>query len=272
MGIGTKLKIGVVVALVGLAALVDNTQVSLPPSHITASGFPSYIQDARGLALQPCLGVNPDGSGKADKFCILSDGVNYDLTAPISFPDNFPAEFFYWTADSYLAFSEGGSALMVLALEGAFAGEEAVAGEQSVFARVRFRLDVPETGTYTVAFPFGTRTYVVDALEPGPEIRDTSDIGCFALGTGVLSCDPNVPLGNTNNFGLARLGLLGPFLRAVSPAPPAGYLGNPAVLQTVTGGTNGNTFRVQGPSAASTAETNMFAVSGKIATRHHPYK
>ena len=233
----------------------------------TSHEFPAYYQDTNGVALQPCIGVNGDGTGLADPNCGLLADPQFDPAIPVSFPNNFPAEIFWWTTEADVAFPGGGDALMVLALEGAFGGEAAVQGEQSAFGRIRFIIDVPETGTYTVTYPFGTKTYTVDALEPGPEIKDTSDIGCFGVPdpvTGKSTC--NNP---TTGFNLALTSGIGPFLKwdpAVAPAAPAGYLGNPDVAHTVVGSPTGNNLlRIQGPSSASSGETNLFFVLGKIA-------
>jgi hypothetical protein len=53
------------------------------PSH----GFPDYYQDSTLLGLQPCL----------DFVCDPALGVP-DPNKPVSFPDNFPNEFFYQRA------------------------------------------------------------------------------------------------------------------------------------------------------------------------------
>ena len=55
-------------------------------------------------------------------------------------------------------------------------------------------------------------------------------------------------IGAGQGFDGAMKGRIGTFLKAVSPAPPTGYTGNPNVDQTVTGGVNNqNYFRIEGP-------------------------
>ncbi len=55
-------------------------------------------------------------------------------------------------------------------------------------------------------------------------------------------------IGAGQAFGGALKSRIGTFLKAVAPAPPAGYIGDPNVEQTVTGGVNGqNFFRIEGP-------------------------
>ena len=99
-----------------------------------------------------------------------------------------------------------------MALECAFTTGDAVPGEQITFARIRIRIDTPVAGTYTVFYPYGTKTFAgVPAGLRG--INDTFDIGIGAPGdfTGALG------------------GQIGPFLRQVTGAPP-GYLGDGATL------------------------------------------
>ena len=92
-------------------------------------GFPKYYQDSNGLALQVCL----------DFVCNPALPVpNPNL--PISFPDNFPVEVFYFRAISTIT---AGSvrALLNDQLEGSFAnGNVAIPGDQIVFSRVRVRI------------------------------------------------------------------------------------------------------------------------------------
>jgi len=102
--------------------------------------FPEYYQDSNGLALQVCL----------DFVCNPALPVpNPNL--PISFPDNFPVEVFYFRAISTIT---AGSvrALLNDQLEGSFAnGNVAIPGDQIVFSRVRVRIfGASPGGTYTV--------------------------------------------------------------------------------------------------------------------------
>ena len=74
-----------------------------------------------------------------------------DPTQPLSYPDNFPDESFWWSGEAAFDTPSGASALLVLAQEAAFGGTGEVAvGEQVSFARLRIRLDDVEPGeTYT---------------------------------------------------------------------------------------------------------------------------
>lgn len=261
-----------------MAAMVPGGAVGpVVPSGL-GKGFPAWYMDQNGLALD--LMEAADSMG-------ISDPVN--PANSFSQELGFNAEGFWWATDAAIT-NTSIDALMVLAVEAAFAGEAAVDGEQSAFGRVKFVIDVPAAGTYTVTHPYGTETFVVDAVVPGPEIRSVADIGCFAT-AGVTSCDPNSPPGNLNNFSIALQSGVGPFLTwdtfNLNPAltdpllvnsamPGKRYVGNPSVEHTIKGSPVGqNFFRIEGPAGADlnpaltgiqdVIETNLFTVAGRVA-------
>ena len=82
---------------------------------------------------------------------------------PISIPDNFPVEVFYFRAISTIT---AGSvrALLNDQLEGSFAnGNVAIPGDQIVFSRVRVRIfGASPGGTYTVTHPYGVEVLQAD--------------------------------------------------------------------------------------------------------------
>jgi hypothetical protein len=245
-----------------------------------ANGFPLWYQDFNGLRLDLCLEPG---------FCLL-EAPNPAL--PISFPDNFGPEAFWWSAEAATADAAVGvdSALLVLALEATAADEvnliDAVEGFQVGFARIRIRIDVSELGTYTVTHPFGTATYEVTALlAPGAnEINETQDIGNFldpgrlgdfslALADGPgLPEVPGDPVPNISETGAS----IGPFLRPsatpggaplppiVSPVTGALFIANPLVATNLTGAlpAGGNFFRIQGP--GGTVQTDLFSMTGMV--------
>ena len=180
-----------------------------------------------------------------------------DPTKPLSYPDNFPDESFFWSGEASMATGSGASALLVLAQEAAFGGAGSVSpGQQITFARLRIRLDDATPGeTYTVTTPYGVDTVTADNRG---RARMTEDIGCLAA-----PCD----------FSQALDGRVGPFLRwdpNVGPAAPAGYVGNPLVEHRVVGSPHGtNFFRVEGPGiggdGVDVAETDLFTVQGRLA-------
>ena len=215
------------------------------------TGYPTTFTDTAGVTLEHCL----DQSG----FCLEPPP---NPNAPASTPGNIGEESFWWTAEADLDLPSGGTGLLVLALEGAFANDEVVAGDQVVFGRVRLRAeDLTPNRSYTFTHPFGSQTLTSDAEG---QIRLTEDIGCFDT-----PCAPNPP--DPGNFRRALNSNIGPFLKwdpAVNPQAPAGYLGNPNVPHAITGSPTGNNlFRMARTGAGSdTATTNLFAVSGKLST------
>src|SRR5262249_54722261 len=93
-----------------------------------ANGFPLYYLDSNNLGLAPCL----------DFVCDPAPPVPTP-TLPISFPDNFPDEFFYERAIANMTGPNGETFLLNLALEGSFLNGVPVNGAQMVFTRLRVR-------------------------------------------------------------------------------------------------------------------------------------
>ncbi len=232
-----------------------------------ANGFPLWYKDTNNVKLELCLDPN-------DSNCIMGDVP--DPTKPVSFPDNFPDEAFWSAAETSIDYGSG-TAQLVTAVEAAFAGGPAKAGDQVSFGRIRLRASgLVDNAEYTLTHPFG-----VDRLtaEPGAfkGINMTEDIGALTP-DGVF----DQTLGSRP----------GPFLKwdpAVAPAAPAGYLGDVTQEHAVVGSPyNTNFFRVEGPRGSFTGstqlcqdpglgndpvalddciQTNTFFVQGKLATR-----
>jgi len=205
-------------------------------------GFPQYYQDSTGLALQPCL----------DLVCDPALPVP-DPTLPVSFPNNFPDEFFYSRVINTMTVGTM-KVIYVAALEGSFANGVVVAGDQVVFARLRFRiLGATPNATYTFTHPYGVDVVQADGVG---FVNSTTDVGIVPIGL--------LPTA----FQLAIGGRVGPFMTAVTPPPPAGLVGNPAADQTVTGSAcNQNFVRVEGPGfPVGGQQNNLFStIIGKIA-------
>jgi PKD repeat protein len=216
------------------------------------NGFPEWYEDNNGLQLDLCL---------TDPVLCLLEGGAVTLSSPgAPFPGNyggtFPDEAFWNVCEASIPTNNGGSALLVIALEAAFANEVPIAGDQVAFARVRIRVDNLIAGSnYTVTTPVGIFNFV--AANSGIRgINFTDDVGIDTPGvfTGALG------------------GAIGPFLMWDSDLPILDgqgreYIGNPTIDHTITGGQNGiNLFRVQGPSVGgpgvNSIETNLFAVLG----------
>jgi hypothetical protein len=228
--------------------------------------FPAWYQDRTGLTLEFC---DPRNQAEVDGgWCLLLPG---DVTIPEVFPTNFFDEHFYFAADATINTATGGKALLVLALESAFAVGPAIPGDQIVFARIRVRLNnAPVSGNYRFIHPYGEENITATA---GERIFFTDDAG--------INCAPGT-------FDCALGSRLGPFLLP-SDAPggpelpavagPAGlYIADPGRLGPVTGGLPGqNVFRIEGPPGSNLGgpgidfvETFDFALMGRIFTQAIP--
>jgi hypothetical protein len=194
--------------------------------------------------------------------CTLTNGLCI-VIPPIDPVLGVADESFYWLAEITpgATFDGGSTGQCRYALEAAFVGGPPLNGDQSVFGRVRTRLDITIPGTYTVTHPFGTATYTIAAgdIGPGFEINDTSDV------PGLL------PLNFTGVLGAA----VGPMLYWDSGIPvldPAGvagsnfYLGDALTEHTIFGSPTGNNFFRVERNGVKVFETNTFVVSGKVFT------
>src|SRR5437867_1062300 len=224
-----------------------------------ANGYPKWYQDGHGLRLEPCLDNNAN-----DPCGLVAAGALPNPAAPVVFPTHFPDEFFYMRATARIAGIGGGAfrADLILAVEGAFGGPTGTVadgnGAQTTFSRYRFKVPgglVPGA-TYTVTAPFGTRSFIAAATGP---VIFTSQQGCAAVPP---ACDFTLALATPE---------VGPFLTwdPAASAPPAGYIGQPAIPHAIIGSPLGtNVFRVSGPNVGgagvNVVETNLFTVTGKI--------
>lgn len=248
--------VGLAFAAPGVASAAGAVSSTVDPS----TGFPSWYQDSAGNRVAPCLDPN-------DANCVLPAAADFDPNLPVSFPTNFPDEFFYASADSANVPTPGcagtapGRALVTLDLEGAFVNGPAVAGEQITFGRIRVRVTsglCPDT-TYQFRHPFGTETFTTDAAGAVVPNIGTQDIGCVSV-VPPARCD--FSLANASRImGNAQNG----FLRWDTGAP-AGYLGDGATPHAITGGTVGNDFAILDSAGNDLGmTTNQFTVSGKLA-------
>jgi hypothetical protein len=222
------------------------------------NGFPNWYQDSSGLALDACL---PNTQQLADGTCLVTPDQLSSPGSPILFPGNFPDEFFYWNANSNMPVN-GGKAVLVMTLEGAFLNGGVAAGDQMVFARLRILFDVPVPGgTYTVTTPFGVEVF--PDVTPGKRaVFFTNDVGLTA-----------------GEFTGALKGRITTFLRAAStrggdPLPPVNisgdtFIADPAATTALTGSPFGtNVFRIEGPNiggqGVDVVETDQFTLMGKV--------
>jgi len=216
------------------------------------NGFPLWYRDGQARQLDLCL------SNTA--LCLLDAPVtltNPGAAFPANYGGTFPDEAFWWAAEAEMPTNNNGEALLVLAVEAAFANDVVAAGDQVSFARIRIRVDNLLRGrTYNVTTPFGEFSFVAQNVGQRG-INFTRDIG---LAPG--------------NFSGALNGGIGPFLRWDSGLPILDaqgreYIGDPNILHTVTGSPTGqNLFRIQGPSVGgpgvNSISTNLFSVMGQV--------
>lgn len=211
-------------------------------------GFPAWYRDSNGLRLEACVTLD-------DPLCsTLPDEVPHP-ELPVSYPDNFPGEFFYQLAGTALTLTNGVQATVGLDVEGAWANEEVVDGDQMVFGRVRIRFAAPAGQRFRITHPYG----IDDLTATDRGISMTEDIGT-----------------TPGAFGQVLNGRVGPFLKwdpAVAPAAPAGYVGNPGVDHKVVGSPyNTNFVRIEQLNPATGAVigqvgfTDLFSVQGRYAT------
>jgi hypothetical protein len=137
----------------GLVAMA----VTIPPANAGGlvevgpisgeNGFPVWYKDSGGVRLEACL-------DDADPFCGFLAGDVPDPTKPISFPDNFPEEFFYQRADNVQDVRGGaGRTTTVMAVAGAFSNQ-VQDGDQITFSRIRFFYSgLPPNQTYRITHP-----------------------------------------------------------------------------------------------------------------------
>ena len=240
-----------VAAALAATALAAPSQAAITVSPVKDpnNGFPFSYTDANGVALTLCM----DGSGN----CFVAVPAPNPL-APL--PDSFTpdGEAFYFDADATMP--NAGTGVVRFAQEASFvnANGDIVAGDQGVFNRVRFRFQTLEPGaTYLVSHPWGTNEVTADG---GGIVNETTDIGCV----------PGTP--PPCNFASSTAGAVNQWVSAVSPAPPAGYVGSFARLQTITPGPSGLNFikleKLDGPGGLPVAlvgQTGEFNISGKLA-------
>jgi hypothetical protein len=249
--------LGAVLVAVGMLPAAGHAQqISTQTSFLTQvgpvntdDGFPTYYQDSTGLRLAHCF----DGSA-------LCGGVESPLpdpNSPVSFPGNYPFESFYFLAQATVNLANGGRGKFVATLEASFNSADPQAGAQMTFSRIRFVVDAPTAGTYTITHPYGKDTF--DVAAPGPHsIFETGDVG---IASGVF----------TGALG----GRINPFLTwdtgPITDTNGDRYVGDPNTDHAVVGSPYGtNFFEIDGPDVGgpgiNSVSTNLFSLVGKIDT------
>ena len=232
--------------------------VTAPPTTMLAvgpaspdNGFPVWYKDSNNLSVGLCL-------DDTNAFCNITAADGVDVSQPISFPDNFPAEIFYQLAKSTITLPNGGDAEVTAALEAGFNTPDPTPNQQHTFGRIRIRITTPTTGHYVITHPYGVDAF--DATDTATRnINFTEDIGIGAPG------DFKGALGSRVN----------PFLRwdtgLIKGPDGASYLGDGVTAHAITGSDLGtNFFRIDGPDIGgpgiNTIQTNLFTLQGRVAT------
>jgi hypothetical protein len=187
-----------------------------------ANGFPIWYQDTSGIKLDLCIEQQVVlAGGGVFRPCITAEPI---LTNPISFPINFGAEAFYWSASAASIFNSttgAGSTLLVMGQEAGFLNGITRDGDQIVFGRTRLRITVPVPGDYQVDYPFGTRVFTVASVLGERSINQTLDNGILnplnflvSLNDGPVPPLPPAPLDPSIDEGIVNLDgrSIGPFL------------------------------------------------------------
>jgi K319-like protein len=190
------------------------------------NGFPDWYRDTNGEEVEPCI-------SNSDPMCNGPLEVP-DVNEDVSFPDNFPEEFFYFTGEASLTANGGNAVLALYTIEGTYGGGDT----QTVFGRTRYRIrgGLQAGAEYTITNPYG-----VDTVVAGDDstVFVTDDVGV-----------------GSRNFGGLFEGQVGPFLKWDSDKP-AHYLGDPSVAHTVTGSPFDTNFvKIEGPGVGGANNPN----------------
>ncbi|WP_088279009.1 hypothetical protein [Ideonella sp. A 288] len=221
-----------------------------PVSH-----FPAYVADVGRVAVQPCL----DGDGTTGPCRFEPAGaLPGNLWAATV---GFGAEAAYSLAQATLVMPSGRRAELTLGLMAGYRPNVVADGNQQVFSRLAYRIQVPGPGVYKVFHPY----MAFPACLP--------DVHLVPVG-GLPVINHRAEVGGGSPFRALVAGATGNVLRwdpAVPPLAPAGYVGDPQVTHTITGSAcNVHAFRIEGPNIAgpglSVASTAQFSVSGKLYT------
>ncbi|WP_429886160.1 CHRD domain-containing protein [Geoalkalibacter halelectricus] len=192
-------------AMPGLAALdsvsgvnADGTEIvpTVVPGEVAyslANGFPlwywdgTFLDDDTPLKLQLCLDQRAE---KMDGALFFPCFLEANPGAPVSFPNNFGPEAFWYASRAATTFnstlngnhvglpgSPSGDMLFRGDLEASFGLDlGALDGDQIAFSRIRLRISVPMPGIYEVTHPYGSFIYRLEDV--GRRVIDqTQDIG-----------------------------------------------------------------------------------------------
>ncbi len=219
--------------------------------------FPDWYQDERGVRVGKC-------DDPFNPLCIAAP-----VTGDVSFPTNYPDEWFYYVASSApmdvsdpVCDLEPGGLAVEGATEAAFLGPIAP-NEGITFGRLRIvsRGGLCPSTEYLFTHPYGRTILSTDAAGDIKPAAGTTDLGCLSA-----PCDYSLALSAAISEGYLE-----------QTVHPAGWLGDPVTPSTVTGapyidpatGVPANYFNVQrvdtiGEPDSIFASTDQFGVSGRL--------
>jgi hypothetical protein len=270
-----QLLLSVVMVLAFAPAVFAGLTAMGPVNPVPApgNGFPMWYTDLNGVTVD--LPIPPTGDGLTAPTMIYAPVIAGNA---YSAQTGFGAEAFYFNARDNKNFNtKDGKGTFLLGLEAGYAGgANPAAGQQVVFARIRFTASVKTAGTYTFFHPWGQEVVNVTAtdVQKQPAIKFTKDIG---IGPGWVSNGAggwNLVAAPGGFYAvLDPSNTMSTFLTQLSPAPPAGWIGDGVTPATVTGSPIGyNKVRLQGPAGVDLDGKghNFIEVTQMIVSGHIP--
>ena len=178
---GRTFTVGVATLILAASGALVASAVTPPPAHNNntvglkqvgpideTNGFPIWYKDTNNVKLELC-------TDPTDPYCIMGEVQNPGQ--PVSFPDNFPDEAFWSSAESSIDAGGGDSALLVTAVEAAFANEVPAEGDQVSFGRIRIRAGgLVDNAEYKITHPYGVDTAIAE-VGAVKGVNVTEDIG-----------------------------------------------------------------------------------------------
>ncbi|HKH13013.1 MAG TPA: hypothetical protein VKA73_17870 [Rubrobacter sp.] len=247
---------GLVSLMVGLPAYAQLTDVA-PRQDRT--GFPAWYQDDAEVRVNLCvdnrLCLGGDTRPNRNKPADPTVDAN---PKKAGLQPNMPEEAFYAAAETDTTLDAGGRIRWRAVLEGAYSSAQPRAGREITFTRIQV------TGS-NINLPAGTeltfRTPYDFPGTPDGDLRGTVDAD------GTLKTRVESRLGvKANGFNepvIETTTGYGPTILRWDAGAPAGFLGNPLRLHTITGGDSRNTFQVFRGGAAASPVVDQFTIAGR---------
>jgi hypothetical protein len=248
-------------------AAVAATLVTAPQAQAVLAGvsagvdpdtrFPSWYSDSTGTKLKLCVD---------SRYCLGGNSLPITTAKPSVFTGNLPDEAFYAVARAETELKGGGRIRWRAVLEGAFANDAVVNGDQITFARVQVTGSKINTSVYPVGTvltfetPYGNLSAPVLAKGKLSRERIESNPGDPVGGWGAPVVETATGFGCTAIKCIATTPSR--FLRWDGVDAPPGFLGDPATPHTITGGVR-DTFTVKRGTAVESPVEDEFEIAGQ---------